>query len=231
VQSDNIISSIVSDFSGHVYNLQTVNGFYTSNHIISHNCRSSSVPILKEATDIKPLSENKVRTDKRPSGLKNKFVNNPEKYKTSKAFIESQGSPVYKGIPKIDWRTDLPIEEIDATKIGKRMAGYFTDNKKVADGFLKITKPGSSHVVEARVFMKKPFIVDAKNRQANNFMIDALNEADNNPELIKAVNTNKYDGLVIKNTSDEGTIFIPKEGKQIKTNKQLEDIWNKSEGK
>jgi len=49
VKPDNIVSLVVSDFSGHVYNLQTVNGFYTSNCIITHNCRSTSIPVLKDA--------------------------------------------------------------------------------------------------------------------------------------------------------------------------------------
>lgn len=44
---DDIVNVDIRDFSGHVYNLETVKGWYTANGIITHNCRCSMVPVLK----------------------------------------------------------------------------------------------------------------------------------------------------------------------------------------
>ena len=49
---DNIVEITRFPFSGHVYNLQTENNFYSANDIIVHNCRSTSVPIVKSWRDI-----------------------------------------------------------------------------------------------------------------------------------------------------------------------------------
>ncbi len=42
---DQIVSVEVKHFRGHVYNLETGSGFYSANGIITHNCRSSLVPV------------------------------------------------------------------------------------------------------------------------------------------------------------------------------------------
>jgi len=44
---DDVVSVSRCTFSGHVYNLETELGAYTANGIISHNCRSTSVPVTK----------------------------------------------------------------------------------------------------------------------------------------------------------------------------------------
>lgn len=44
---DDIADFRVCEWHGHVYNLETVGGFYSANNIITHNCRSSSTPHLK----------------------------------------------------------------------------------------------------------------------------------------------------------------------------------------
>ena len=49
---DDIVSIEVSNFSGHVYNLQTVDHCYSANGIITHNCRSTTIPKVKPEFDI-----------------------------------------------------------------------------------------------------------------------------------------------------------------------------------
>lgn len=45
---DRVVDKFVcEDFSGHVYNLETVDGWYLSNGIISHNCKCSLRPVLE----------------------------------------------------------------------------------------------------------------------------------------------------------------------------------------
>jgi hypothetical protein len=43
VFTDNVVCVEVKPFSGHVYNLQTKDGFYVANGIITHNCRCTVV--------------------------------------------------------------------------------------------------------------------------------------------------------------------------------------------
>lgn len=44
---DKVVSVECRDFSGHVFNLETEKGFYVAGGIITHNCRSSTAPVLK----------------------------------------------------------------------------------------------------------------------------------------------------------------------------------------
>jgi SPP1 gp7 family putative phage head morphogenesis protein len=44
---DRIVNLSSRQFSGHVYNLQTVTGWYVANGIITHNCRCTMVPIVR----------------------------------------------------------------------------------------------------------------------------------------------------------------------------------------
>jgi len=43
---DRVIQVSTENFSGHVYNLETINNWYCSNGIIIHNCRCVSIPII-----------------------------------------------------------------------------------------------------------------------------------------------------------------------------------------
>jgi hypothetical protein len=48
VELDDVISVKVSDFSGHVYNLETHDHLVKCNGVVTHNCRSRTIPILDE---------------------------------------------------------------------------------------------------------------------------------------------------------------------------------------
>ena len=60
VFADEIVECFAADFSGHVYNLETVKGFYSANGIITHNCRCVRVPYLNEEFDF--LHEGEMRS-------------------------------------------------------------------------------------------------------------------------------------------------------------------------
>jgi len=174
---------------------------------------------------------NKAHEKVAPGDFSESLIAEAKKYKTADEFVAGQGV-VYKGMPKTDWRTGKEITKIDATKTGKLGAGYFTTDRNVAQRFSDtLTKKDMSHVVEARVQIDNPFVIDAKGHPASEFMADAdlLERPDlNNAELVNAVKSEKYDGVIIKNTADEGTIYLPKKASQIKTKAQLTDIWNKA---
>jgi len=48
VFADDVISVEVSDFIGHVYNLQTFDHCFAANGIITHNCRSTTIPVVRQ---------------------------------------------------------------------------------------------------------------------------------------------------------------------------------------
>lgn len=45
--ADDVVGVERRDFRGHVYNLETENGMFSSGGIVTHNCRSTTVPVLK----------------------------------------------------------------------------------------------------------------------------------------------------------------------------------------
>lgn len=47
VGTDRVVDVRRRDFSGHVYNLQTVDGWYAANEIVTHNCRCARMPKAK----------------------------------------------------------------------------------------------------------------------------------------------------------------------------------------
>ncbi len=53
VTTDKIIHIRRRPFSGHVYNLQTSEGWYIANNIISHNCRCAVVPVVEGAPPLR----------------------------------------------------------------------------------------------------------------------------------------------------------------------------------
>jgi hypothetical protein len=141
-----------------------------------------------------------------------------EPWEMTRGEYLGSGQRLYKGVPKTDWRTGKPLADIDATKIGKKFAGYFTSSKEVADGFTEaLTLPGMSHTVEATVAFKNPLIVDAGGKPAREFMTDALDEKNNNASLIAEAASGNHDGIIIKNTADEGDVHIPAKGEQIRS--------------
>ena len=52
VFSDDIIDISISEFSGHVYNLQTKSGWFSAEGIITHNCRCWTEPFIDDDTKI-----------------------------------------------------------------------------------------------------------------------------------------------------------------------------------
>ena len=147
-------------------------------------------------------------------------------FKESKV-VDENGEPlvVYKGMPMYDWETGRPIEEI-RSKTGP-WAGFFTSKpesaEKFAEAFYYLTSVDKGKgqpvgTVAAHLSMRQPFELDAGGRPAREFMIDhPFKPEKNHPELRSAIESNEYDGVIIRNTSDEGDIFVPKNPEQVKS--------------
>ena len=65
---DDVVSVKVSDFCGHVYNFHTSDSCYSANGIVTHNCRSTTTPVLSETFDF--LDKGAKRPSKGESGTK-----------------------------------------------------------------------------------------------------------------------------------------------------------------
>lgn len=51
VSIDRVLDVSVRRFSGHVYNLETTDGWYIANNIVVHNCRCTCTPVLNNESD------------------------------------------------------------------------------------------------------------------------------------------------------------------------------------
>lgn len=57
IQLDRVVNVGRRSFAGHVYNLETVGGWYSADGIITHNCRCVMLPVVIDPTTGKPLSQ------------------------------------------------------------------------------------------------------------------------------------------------------------------------------
>ncbi len=145
-----------------------------------------------------------------------------KKFKTADEFIEAQ--------PKVFHGTDADFTNFKSKFLGSangtapinKLGFSFTTDSKVAKTFGK-------NLIEAKIDINKPFIIDAKGQDYSVFK-DILNEQ------LSTLNKSKYDGIIIKNYKDAGIKgepiisdhYIPFNESQIKTKSQLTDIWNQA---
>jgi GGDEF domain-containing protein len=92
---------------------------------------------------------------------------------------------------------------------GVKIAGFFGD-KKTANEFAQAER-GSS-IFPVYLSIQNPFIIDAKGRAAGNFQFYKEGQP-----FRDAIRSGKFDGVIIKNTSDEGTVYVALKPEQIKS--------------
>ncbi len=153
------------------------------------------------------------------SQIKTNINDNFWKWFGTSVVKDNRNDPLilYKGMLTKNWRTGKDINVIDS--VNGAWAGYFTDNEDVANGFRDIYGTmGDSKTFKVFLKLKNPYIVDAKSRPAKDFMLDAnVLEKQSNIELTKILYDKTYDSIIIKNTKDEGTLYIPFKSNQIKS--------------
>lgn len=140
--------------------------------------------------------------------------------------VDENGKPlvVYKGMYPYDWTKETkasPGPELDvinrptefptfnAGEPGVRLAGFF-GSKETANRFAASFKGGS--VFPSYLSLKKPFIIDADGKKASEIQFGVSGRL-----FRDVIKNNDYDGVIIKNTSDEGNIFVAKKPTQIKS--------------
>lgn len=145
----------------------------------------------------------------------------------SKVVTET-GEPltVYKGMYPYDWTKETASDKGPVLNVirrstefpafnhgepGVRLAGFFSDSPTVASHFAEGgSKSGA--VYPAHLRLEKPYVIDAAGKNAGEVQFGP-----GGSEFRTAIRSGKYDGVIIKNTKDEGNIYIPLDATQIKS--------------
>jgi hypothetical protein len=140
--------------------------------------------------------------------------------------VDENGKPlvVYKGMYPHDWTQETVsdpgplIDSIDRKsdfpafnngEPGVKIAGFFGD-KDTANRFSKITDQGA--VYPSYLSFQKPFVIDAGGRKAGDVQFGKAGTP-----FRDAIRSSDYDGVIIKNTADEGTVYVALKPEQIKS--------------
>jgi len=138
-----------------------------------------------------------------------------------------KGSHPYANEPDRDWkgnvikdygpRRQLMAEEPFKSSAGH--AGFFSSDPAVASRFAEaLSQEGA--VFPVKINFNNPYVIDGKGQPAASWQWDTIakrhgmmNELE---EYQAALKDPRYDGVVIKNTKDEGDVYIPKAHSQLK---------------
>lgn len=139
------------------------------------------------------------------------------------AVVDESGKPlvVYKGGPTHAWRDGSEITSFDSPN--GPWAGFFTSSRETASRFAdaqwQMTQNGGQPAGVFPVFIsiQKPLEIDAKGRPAREFQIDASVVGGKDSPLREQFLSGDYDGLIVRNTADEGDLFVPRRPEQIKS--------------
>jgi hypothetical protein len=150
------------------------------------------------------------------------WENDPE---NASKVVDADGKPlvVYKGMPVDDYKTGQRINVINrdsefpafnSGEKGTKISGFFSSDPKVASRFaMTYSKGGEGNAVfPTYLSFKKPFTIDAKGNFAGNIEFGKSGQ-----EFRDAIRSEKYDGIIIKNTKDEGDVYVAFSPTQIKS--------------
>lgn len=140
--------------------------------------------------------------------------------------VDEKGEPlvVYKGMYPLD-DAGNPITSIDRKspfpafnghEEGTDIAGFFTSDPKVASKFAEIyggkDKEAAAPVFPAYLNMRHPHVIDAQGKKAGEIQF-----GEEGKPFRDAIRSGLYDGVIIRNTADEGDIYVPLKPTQIKS--------------
>ena len=128
---DNIVSIDVSEFDGHVYNLETDCGWFVADGIITHNCRSTSVPVLKSwkelGIDLKEFPEGTRATydGQVPANITyNEWLKGKDSTFQDKVLGPTRAKLFREGMP-VDRFVNKAGDRLTLDELRKRDAEYF----------------------------------------------------------------------------------------------------------
>lgn len=163
-----------------------------------------------------------------PSGIKSAL---PMDEASRMARAQAQGYTIdaYKGSYPYDWRTvperdwkgniikgtenRVPQEltEFDARRAfpDSNAAGFFSNDPAVASRFA--TAMGQGAVYPVKLKFSNPKVIDAEGAFAADFQFGP------GAGRLKLPKDSPHDGVILKNTKDEGDVYIPKDSSQIRS--------------
>jgi magnesium-dependent phosphatase-1 len=143
----------------------------------------------------------------------------------SSKIVDKNGQPlvVYKGMVGVDWTNDSrpEIKHIERKELfpafngneeGVRIAGFFSSDKEVASHFATIHGPNHPAVFPVYLNIRNPFVIDANGQPAGIFQFGKTGK-----EFRDVIRSGSCDGVIIKNTKDEGDVYVALNSYQIKS--------------
>lgn len=142
--------------------------------------------------------------------------------------VDGSGMPkvVYKGMHPYDWRTETaenprgeeitaidrpgPLPAFFEDDPGVEIAGFFGDRDTANHFGMAVTTSGALYPVY--LSLQTPYVVDAAGALAGELQFGATGQA-----FREAMRSDQYDGAILHNTGDEGTVYIAKRAEQIKS--------------
>jgi hypothetical protein len=140
--------------------------------------------------------------------------------------VDDAGAPlvVYKGMHPYDWTKETatyPGPELDSIartsdfpamngeEPGIRIAGFFGD-QDTANRFSRLSQNGA--VFPTYLALKNPLVIDAAGKPAADVQF-----GESGKPFRDAMRSGEYDGAIIRNTKDEGTVYVAMRPEQIKS--------------
>jgi hypothetical protein len=136
----------------------------------------------------------------------------------------------FKGMPSVDWRTDLPAvpggRSLNSTQfpdphtpVRGEHAGFYSDKPDVASKFASMFDGGAVYPVGIK--FENPVVIDAAGKRAAWMQFEKQAKDQGTVEDFNrfkgAFDDPKVDGIIIENTADEGTIYIPRAPSQVRS--------------
>lgn len=148
-----------------------------------------------------------------------------ENYTEVRGPRSSVDSPAFKA-----WFGDSKVVNADGSpKVvykghygdAENIAGFFSDSPNVASSFAdsmsNLAPDLGGAVAPAYVRIEEPYVIDVGGKPAASVQFDSYADGWSKDEYETAMMDPTYDGVVLENTADEGTVYIVKSQKQVKS--------------
>lgn len=129
-------------------------------------------------------------------------------------------------MPVKDWRGNVieganrvPRELTMINSPGNPYAGFFSHDPSVAGRFAAPFEHGA--IWPTKLKFEKPLVIDAKGQPAAAFQFDTIAQRHGTTEEMsafrRAFTEGDYDGVILKNTKDEGDVYVPRNPEQVRS--------------
>jgi hypothetical protein len=137
-----------------------------------------------------------------------------------------KGMNGYSGGPSRNWRgeilEDAPYHTITEFRSPSgQYAGFFSDSPDVANRFSSIYTHGNA-TFPARLRFDNPVVIDAGGKPAAAFQFEDIARKHGTLEEMRRfrsafANGTQHDGVILRNTADEGTVYVPRTPQQARS--------------